>query len=309
MTKLYDRLQTIRENAGKSVANSRHLALDTDAIDRTCAQIASFSHLPSALPTPLKQLPYEQQVGIVLLFGAINYCFVDPETNANYVYDDGTVRAERSSGVIQALIRSGLDWSDFYSLSRVEKAEWRSILQVDKPGTTLFDTEERIERLQSFASYLLEKVTQAGTFFRDYKNAVDTYELLIESGLFDDPFCKRIQVVLVWLSQIATDSSIPFDLHKEKLTAMADYRLPQVMCQLGIIQLRSESRELLKQKVTDVQFENDMRSAVIIVCSRIAAKTAKSEADIDSFFWTLSQELIAKGAMDFPAMRVATRSY
>ena len=62
-------------------------------------------------------------------------------------------------------------------------------------------------------------------------------------------------------------------------------------------------------EITDREFERDMRSAAIEICSRIAFATGMSSADVDTILWNLSQDLIASGAMSVPAMRVVTRSY
>ncbi len=135
------------------------------------------------------------------------------------------------------------------------------------------------------------------------------YKLLLESRLFDDDFSKRLQIILLWLGEAAKNANVHFGYKKERLTAMADYRLPQIMCHLGIIELTPQGSELLVNRITNYQFERDMRSAAIEVCARIAKITGKCEADVDTIFWRLSQEVIASQSMSIPAMRVATRSY
>lgn len=309
MTKLHDKLHQIRDDAGKSVASSRYLSLDTLRLRHVSEQIRASSRQLTAVPEPIRELPEVQQIGITLMFSVINYCFVDPDTGVDYVYKDDIGQVRRSSGVMQALIRSNLDWSDFTELSKVLPSQWRKVLQLDRRGVVLYDAEERIRRLHIFAEYMVDSKIDTTRFFVDHTSGQDVYDLLDASGMFDDTFCKRLQVALLWLCDIAADANIPFHLDRSQLTALADYRLPQTMCHLGIVRLGPKAVALLEEKVTSTQLEHDMRSVAIDVCYRISHTAGIDEVDVDTFFWQLSQELLSSHAMTSPAMRVATRSY
>lgn len=308
MEKLYDKLRQVRSNAVLSTAKSQYLTIDNNALEDFAKQIASSQEEPCVFPITVKGLPLDEQIGITLMFGAINYCFVDPSTGVDYAYSSKEQQLKRSTGLIYALVSSGLDWSDFNQISRVSHIKWRKILHLDDEGTILYDAEERIRRLHVFSTYLSSRVADTANFF-DHFSSARVYMLLQDSKLFEDIFCKRLQIVLLWLDEMANAHRMHFDLERGHLTAMADYRLPQIMCHLGIIKLNEEAVALLNHKVIDIQFEHDMRSAAVDVCYRVAKATSKSEACIDSIFWALSQDAISDGLMKFPAMRVATRSY
>ncbi len=309
MTKLYGSLEEVRRTSRTNTLHSRYLSIDEACLDRLNESFATIPRPLASIPSPIMEMSYPQQVGLILMFGCINYCFVDPGTMTDYIYDSEGKKVKRSGGVICALTKSSFDWSDLSSLSQVTRDEWRTVLQLNRSGVVLFDDEERVRRLQTMAAYLNEKVKYISKFFDIYANANAVHELLHESGLFDDVFHKRCQIVLLWLGIVASDANIAFDLKKDLLTAMADYRLPQTLCHLGVIRLTPEGEELLRNEITDREFERDMRSAAIEICSRIAFATGMSSADVDTILWNLSQDLIASGAMSVPAMRVVTRSY
>jgi len=188
-------------------------------------------------------------------------------------------------------------------------ATWRKIFHLDQDGVVLFDDDERIKRLQQFGSYLQTTIGTFDNFFENYPNAQSIYELLMPSGLFEDDILKRLQVVITWLADIARIANIKFNDATESLTVMADYRLPQVLIQEGVMIISDEIRAQLGAELRDVKTEHTIRAATITACESIASISGMTTTEVDRALWQRSQSLIESGTMITPAMRVATRSF
>lgn len=310
MANLLDALQAIRQLSKDRVRNSKHLSINTDALIQFARDNRSIQE-NNTVRTPITQtgLSFEEQIGLTLLFGSINYCYVDPYSNVDYSYIADKKEWRRSTGLLHALVSAKIPWGNFQELSAISEDQWRSTMYLDQTNTVLYDADERIRRLIEFSAYLASRVGSVEHFFDNFKSADSVYSLLIESALFDDAYLKRIQIVLLWLSDIAASFGKKFSISASQLTAMADYRLPQVMCSLNLIELSSDARKKLDTIIDDPSLEDDMRAAAIVVCEVLANEMHTSAAHLDELFWRLSQEMLIKGHAAVPAMRVATRCY
>jgi hypothetical protein len=310
MEKLTDKLVNIRQYAEQIVQKSDRVAIDDDVLTQFAGELdGTQARLIQNPITHAVVLSFAQKVGLTLLFGAVNYCYVDPESGRDYQYSINGMTSARSTAFLQALIQSGLRWDDMGAIAAIPLADWQVILHLNDPDVVLYDAEERTVRLATFARYLAKVIGEPTRFFETFPNAQSVYYLLINSGMFKDEYLKRLQVVLVWLEDLARQNDIPFDGASKSLTAMADYRLPQVLMNERIIVLRSQDFELLSEQLTDLELERDIRAATIIVCERLARMTGVTEVEIDKLLWQKSQQLISDGLLVAPAMRVATRCY
>lgn len=308
--KLTDKLQAVRTASRDRLALSRSVTLDRNALIRMAGMIPAWSKKASLSPIALNAtLSSAEKVGLTLLFSAVNYCYVDPKTGEDYSYIIDGQRYARSSGFLTALMASGLPWGDFAEMARVPRQQWRQILHADDAGVVLFDVDERTARLGAFAGYLATHVGMADAFFDRYPNAQAVYELLINSGMFDDEYLKRLQVALVWLSDAATSAGLHFDVSERAYTAMADYRLPQVLMNEGVITITAAAQGKLGRQLLDMELEGDIRAATIVACEELARQSGYPEVAVDRALWHASQVIIATGGMRVPAMRVATRKY
>jgi hypothetical protein len=308
--KLHNKLAKIRKRSQDRVGRSAYLHVDDSRVSDFAKDYARMGQ-SATIKTSITQsdLGYEQQIGLALMFSVINYCFVEPYSNIDYAYDENGVTLRRSTALLHALIKSGVDWSDFKKISQLENEQWRTILRLNNKNTVLFDADVRIKRLVQFSAYLSDRVGNTSNFFRQFNDAESVYRLLTESNLYDDIYLKRIQIVLLWLFDISIMFGGDFLINCAELTAMADYRLPQALCHLGLIQLDPYARTLLDDVINDRDFEEDMRAATIVVCEKVSKLLGINDAVVDGIFWDYSQKILNSGVANIPAMRVATRCY
>ena len=110
-------------------------------------------------------------------------------------------------------------------------------------------------------------------------------------------------------SDAATSAGLHFDVSERAYTAMADYRLPQVLMNEGVITITAAAQGKLSQQLLDMEIEGDIRAATIVACEELARQSGYPEVAVDRALWHASQAVIAAGGMRVPAMRVATRKY
>lgn len=310
MEKLIDRLTRIRQQARTTAANSSGISINELVLRHVAHTVHEWSTPASLNPVAASgMLTINQKIGLTLFFGVINYCYVEPRSGIEYAYHINGQRHRRSAAFTQALIEAGMPWDQPSAIADMSYATWRKILHLDQAGVVLFDEEGRIQRLRQFGDYLQTAVATFDNFFERYPDAQSIYELLMPSGLFEDEFLKRLQVVIAWLADIARSANLRFNGATDSLTVMADYRLPQVLIQEGVITISDEIRAQLGAELRDIQTEYAIRAATITAGESIASIAGMTTTEVDRALWQRSQSLIESGTMNAPAMRVAARSY
>jgi hypothetical protein len=254
----------------------------------------------------------ESEVGLYLLYGSVHYCFVHPKTKREYVFFYKGKKYFRSHGFITALKQSQIKWDDFFSISKLDIETWYSILQTANEKD-LFQLRKRYFRIIMMAKFLLKNdISNASIFIQEFNSAEKILELLYSSALFDDYFLKRAQVTTNLISMIYEKNSLqPFEDLKI-LTAMPDYRIPQLLYNIGVIDISDEIKNKLINRELIMKNSNTemvLRSSVVVVAEILSKHLKLPEATIDSLLWSISQDKIKIGNMEVPAMLVETDCY
>lgn len=258
------------------------------------------------------ELSPEQEVSLSLFFNAVNFCFRNPENKIDYSYFSpiSGKTYKRSTGLFVALAESGIDWNNLTKVSSLSMRRWKELIQLDDTKN-LYLGDERLGRITGFSKYI-EKSGFINAF--DWVRR-DTKELLnnfAKSGFFKDEFQKRAQLTVKSVDGILRRRK-GYGVHGvETLTCMADYRIPQVFYNLGIIKLSPILLEKLTSE-TIIQpnstWELALRASVIVVGSQLAKLMGITEAEVDFLLWHLSQEMANDGKLTIPHMLVPTDKY
>lgn len=106
-------------------------------------------------------------------------------------------------------------------------------------------------------------------------------------------FYKRAQICVYDLSLLKNQEIRSLD----KLTAFADYKLPQVLRDFGVLVYQKNLAEKVDNCVVlkkGSREEIEIRSATIFACDLIAKKINVSSIIVDNAIWSLSQKLKSK---------------
>lgn len=244
-----------------------------------------------------------QRIAFTVYFSVINFNF----SQCQSVWMHDRCPYYRSKGMMYALYDTGFFWEDNKQMSSITKAQWKNQLS-DFVCEGFPWAEERIEFLFEMAAYLQKKQVHFQHFFQQFPTVDDIYFLLEESGLYKDPFLKRIQMLIGWLIDIAKETNITIG-DSSMLTGLADYRMPQLFYNMKLIKLSSQEQQMLmerKRLQVDDAFVQKMRYSTIFLCDYLSKKKKIIAAEMDRLLWYLSQQMLEKGKMLIPAMNVDT---
>jgi hypothetical protein len=260
-------------------------------------------------------LSLENECGLNLFMDVINFCYKDPETGHEYFFtaNDGK-RIKRSTGLMAAMARAGVDWNNFASVSDISVERWREMLQLSEDNQ-MYLGDERRDKIVGFARFVLSRG------FSNVPEFIDGCEydagrmtvLLNESGFFEDRFMKRSQLTCRMINDVLVRRGEPSLTKIDRLTVMADYRIPQVFYNLGAVSLVDKDMTDRILNGTPIpagsREENALRATAVHVGKIVADRLGISEAEADNVLWGLSQEMARKGEMAIPHMIVATDAY
>jgi hypothetical protein len=261
------------------------------------------------------RLEEDQLIGLSLMFNAINFCYEHPNTGQQYRFTktDGTV-VNRSTGLKTALVESGIDWNDMGQVENIDAERWTEIAQLGEDNL-LFQGDERYQRLVGMAQFLRSHGLETARDFVEASgyNAAAIVQNLADSGYFIDPyFLKRAQLAASTIEESMKLKSGRNLKHVDKLTVMADYRIPQVFYNLGVAQLGFSLMNTLghrQQIMHSSPEEKALRATAVVVGEQLAREMGVNEATVDSYLWGLSQTMVKNGELRIPAMNVATDAY
>ncbi len=288
------------------VEQAEHVRIDDAAISRWAATVSSdelqptSSELPSCLPGDREAL-----ANLVLLMDALNFCFWSSDPITAHWRGRTYGRYEAMFVSLMTAARHEPRWCEAEYWLTVPKETIRRAL-FEKGELLLLDERERIIRetgrtlIDRFGGSFFEAVDSVNddawalsvllmTHFDSYRD-VSTYR---QQPVF---FLKRAQIC-------ALDLSVAWETHGypplgglEKLTAFADYRIPQALRHLGIMVLKPELAERIDNEHEidkDSRPEVELRAASIQSIERMREALAQAGCpspawQIDWYLWGMS---------------------
>lgn len=260
-------------------------------------------------------LPLEQEVGMGLFLNVINFCYQDPESGHEYVFNSASGRGvRRSTGLATALAESGINWDNLVEVGQMTPARWAEVIQLSETNSFYLGAERGARLVQLARQLLAEGYPTVASFLAgcDFDATVLVGKLM-ESGLFDDQFLKRAQLAASTMNDVLVRRSEVGLTRIDQLTVMADYRIPQVFYNLGVVKI--EDQALLEKLQNHVPLEAGgreelaLRSTCVVVGWKIAERLGIMQAEADGLLWGLSQQMAKAGELDIPHMVVATDAY
>lgn len=268
----------------------------------------------------------EELVGFTLIYNAINFCYWgDPKWTIS-VSGKSYDGAQAMTTALLKAVRDGYSLLDPNYLAELPKKDLESILEgnVEIP---LF--QERLRLLRSLGRITLDKFGGSWVEVIDEgkRDAIGIVKTLVTyfPGVFKDEavyrgntvkFYKRAQIVPATFAHDFEEAGINTLCSSgvEKLTAFADYKVPQILRKLGILKYSDE----LAQKVDNLielpagsEEEIEIRAYTIDAIERITKEARKkfpiaNAAKIDGILWFRGQK---KSPDDKPYHRTRTIWY
>lgn len=288
------------------VESPNHVQIDYNALDGLAQKVKD--RIGATLPKRDEEFfsldDYKKDVQVVFLENVVNFCFWAEKgrdkwkVEYNGAEDDG---ASALRLVFERAMGEGVPILDAEYLSRLTIDQVREIFRPSN-GVEIPLLEKRHENLVEAGKVLLEKYDgYYSNLLKDsnYDAILITKTTIENFKSFDDSyegvnFYKRAQLNAFDIAQIPSDNKIT---NTESLTAMADYKLPQLLRFMGVLKYSDQ----LANKVDNwelIEFgsreEIEIRSATIWAIELVSQKLGISAGLADRAIWWLSRELDIK---------------
>ncbi len=302
------------------MAETRDVAIDQNAIDRVARDLATNGKAPPAWDDTLhyRGTPLDT-AGWVVALDALNFCFWaqgdDPDHRWRVTWRGITHNGydALAASLHRAVVDHGLPIWDTAWLRSLNHDSVANLLRGDDgcPPIPLLDA--RLANLRELGEQTAghragDLVSEAdGSAVRLVQTIVDRLPSFRDVASWASPsgeviavpFLKRAQILAADLAGAlaGTDLAITRDL--DRLTAFADYKVPQVLRQLGILTYQPSLAERIgrmERLPAGSPAEIAIRAATVQACEHLVAALRvlgreATAAELDWRLWTLGQSL------------------
>src|SRR3990167_1085828 len=263
----------------------------------------------------------EQNIGFIIVYNTLNFCFWG---EPKWTIEINGQSYDGSAGLLRAVIRAvdeGYNLVDPEYLSRIREKDLAQILRGNILIPLFF---ERLSLLQRLGALVLEKFEGKFSKILDIAEN-DAVEIVLTLAndlpeIFNDVanevrFYKRAQLVPGMISDLTKIGIVSRRIENlDKLTAFADYKVPQLLRKYGILEYSSKLADKIDNKIeipAGSKEEVEIRAATIWAVE-LVTKALKpifpqaTAAKIDGVFWFRGQ---IKSPNDKPYHRTRTIWY
>ncbi|MBI5003648.1 hypothetical protein HZC00_00965 [Candidatus Kaiserbacteria bacterium] len=318
MNKILETTKFVVENSDFVKINHERLAEFANGFDHGKAE-----HWLSAAPFNFSHFSDDNKLHFVIIFNALSFCYWG-ESKWTVEYKDK--KHDGAWGMILALgrgIEEGTELLDFEYCSKISKEEFANILRANIEIPLL---EERWKILREIGTNMAAKYAgKAKNLIADANGdaqklaelSVQNFPSFSDTSLYKEReiyFYKRAQLLVADIYQIFDAQGFGALKNVDKLTACADYKLPQILRKLGILEYTTTLAEKIDTK-TEIAHnspeEVEIRANTILAVEFIKEEVKKRSPQILSFevndhLWLATQE---KFDGDKPYHRTRTTSY
>lgn len=279
----------VKAYAARILLRQRSIEIVWDNIDPLLDEmrlLRRFDPAPSAVD--LTETVYRE-----LFFGAVNFAFVHPRKGCRLRMKGLEVFG--STAFRAAMFGKGFVWSDLDAASNLRISDWRYLLS-DLDLETLHFAERRRKNLRALGKHLKHRIGRDPKNLRPHLRSPDRlFGLLHESRCFRDPFYKRLQATISCVyNYFPATKSIRGGL--SQLTGLADYRLPQLFCNYGVITIldAGSARKLAAMSAfsRESAFILALRAGTIVIVEVIAKSLGCSEIQADWALWRHAESCV-----------------
>lgn len=312
------------------VSSSIHVRIDESTMGQVAAGLAETGEAP-AWDADLHYRATgsdgdERTAMWLLVLDALNFCFwgqgKDPQQRWRVRWKDELV--DGYVALVAALttaVERGYPLHDARWLAQVSEADIGAILAPDRGHTEIPLFEQRVSHLRELGEGLMAfGETPATSFIQKadgsatqlVRQIVETFPSFNDvtvwpykdTGLPDNEvrLYKRAQILVGdFVGGLAGSPLAEFDdLHH--LTAFADYKVPQILRELGVLVYNHDLEEVIDSRIripADSRMEVEVRAATIIACDMLVQALRSvshkvTAAELDWQLWSLSQSLGGK---------------
>lgn len=288
LKKIINSCQYVSDHSQWVKINMNHLDKFVNSIQEMTPK-----HWLSDSPYQLLELPVEKIINFLLLFQSIDFCFWgDPK----WTIETSNGKEDGSIALMYALLQYVKDQNttDFSQITK------EAFLQILKGNVEIPLWEKRYEIIKNVSQIVNEKMN--GNFYESIKYITTDEELLATiiryfPNFKDESMYQGKPVYLYKLAQLLTSDILHIRELKEKiavdyshLVGCADYKIPQVMRALGILEynetlanMLDQKQEIEKHSEYEVEIRANMLMAIHIMEEKLNHEI--NAIDINDYIW------------------------
>lgn len=312
-----NKLEEIITSCYYVVNNAEHVKINEHEIEKLIKNWTTEKpkHWLASNPFGLLDLPIEKIVNLLIILGSIDCSFWgEPKwtitTKENQEIDG-------AFALIYALVNLQKE-KEHLDFTKISFSEFKEVL---KGNVTIPLLEERYKRVQETSGIINEKMN--GNFYEHTKEItkdIDLFNLIVDTfpGFLDIRDYKGKTIPFYKLAQLVTSDILHIREMKENVSAdyshligCADYKIPQSLRGLNILEYDEELASLVDNKVEIKEnsiYEVEIRASMIVAIDKIkkGLNNALCAIDINDIIWALGQD---KSKNFKPYHRTRTMSY
>lgn len=293
-------LNKIKNSCQYVINNSKYVKINYDELDKFIKNI-NFSNLKNWLmynPYDLLKLDVETIINFLLVFESINYSFWG---QPKWKIDTDEGKKDGSDALLYAMLKyvKKTKKTDF---SNISLNEFKKLLKgnVDIPLL-----EERYKTIVGISKIVNERMN--GNFYEFIKNiTLDTqlFDIIISNfeSFKDERYYDGKKIYFYKLAQLLTSDILHIreelegiKVHYSNLIGCADYKVPQTLRALGILEYNEELANIIdSEKHIEIssKYEVEIRASQIVVIEYIHNKLINiNPIDINDFFFVYSKKV------------------
>lgn len=308
------------------VNNSRLVNILTSAVQSLCDSVKESDLNVSESGWTHYQWTYKKMINLLFVFDTVNFCYWAGKGQTKWAVNIGGQSIDGSIALLRCIeeeMKKNPEFTNPKNLSNLNEDNWRRITNgnVEIP---LFH--ERLECLRELGivvynrfegSYEKVIVMAQGNAMKLLETIINIFPKFRDTSMFQGKevgFYKRAQLLVKGISDaMITDDQEPLE-DIDKLSAFADYKIPQLLRRLGVIEYAPK----LSEKIDDYdlieagsQEEVEIRANTVWAIEEIRANLSNkfrnvTAAQVDSILWGKSQE---KSKDEKPYHRTLTMGY
>lgn len=284
------------------VENSKHVKINYDNIDKFISDIDT-SNLKNWLlynPNNILDLDVETLVNILLKFESIDYSFWG---NPKWTIETENGKKDGSDALMYQMIKYAKEkGTDF---SKITLTDIKNLL---KGNTEIPLIEERYNTVKEISE--IENKKMNGSFYnytKDITEDKELFELIIKNfnSFKDERTYKDKKIYFYKLALLLTSDILHVREYKENikvnysnLTGCSDYKIPQTMRALGLIEYDEELKNIVdnkKEMKINSEYEVEIRASQVYTIYYIKEKLKNTNMiDINDYFFTCSKNVKEK---------------
>ncbi len=309
--KIKDVLERVKETASQVVRKSEHVHIDPTSLSNFANNLVKqdFVHWIEQAPYNLRSLSTKERLQLLVLFNAVSFSYWgNPKWTIEY-------KGEKYDGSWAMLIsfirayKNGKPIFDSVYLSSLSLDEWRDIT---KGNVEIPLLEERLNNLREVGQALAKRYD--GNFenllIKANYDAVKIINILAsEFPCFTDVaeyngrtvyFFKRAQALIEDIHRWFKGKEIEKIKNVQNLTACADYKLPQILREKGILEYSQNlaikidnDQELVSGSKEEIEIRANTILAVDLILNELRKRMPNLlAADINDYLWLESQRKV-----------------